>query len=56
MSAGLFAKKCEPGELTKLKKITTKSVDADCNAIAMCRPDSIFVNTGSEAEKLPFVR
>ncbi|GAK57948.1 phosphoenolpyruvate carboxykinase [Candidatus Vecturithrix granuli] len=49
----LFAKKCDQENLAKLKKITNgEALIQIANAIAMMQPDSIFVNTGSEADKL----
>ncbi|MDY0092749.1 MAG: phosphoenolpyruvate carboxykinase (GTP) [Candidatus Vecturithrix sp.] len=49
----LFAKKCDQENLAKLKKITNEEALMQiANAIAMMQPDSIFVNTGSEADKL----
>lgn len=52
----LFEKKMDGDNLAKIKKITTEGALLKiANAAAMCDPDAIFVNTGSDADK-DFVR
>jgi len=47
----LFASKCPPGEAAKLERIgNEKALLKIANAISMTAPDSVFVNTGSEAD------
>ena len=43
----LFEKELDETNLSKLKKIKyTKALLKVANAIAMCKPESIFINTG----------
>lgn len=52
----LFEKKMDEDELSKIKKIKTEAALLKiANAVAMCDPDSIFVNTGSDEDK-KFIR
>ncbi len=47
----LFAAKCGPEEMAKLRKITNQEALLKiANAISMTDPDAVFVNTGSEAD------
>lgn len=48
----LFETRMDKENLAKIEKITTEDALLKiANAVAMCDPDSIFVNTGSEADK-----
>jgi len=48
----LFEAKCAPEELAKLSKIgNEEALLKIANAIAMTDPDTVFVNTGSEADR-----
>jgi len=48
----LFEEKLDEENLSKIKKIShTEIVIKIANAIAMCAPDSVFINTGSEADR-----
>lgn len=48
----LFAQKCDQANLAKLQKITNQEALLKiANAIAMMQPDSVFINSGSDADK-----
>jgi len=48
----IFEKKMDKDNLSKIKKITNEEALLKiANAIVMCEPDTVFVNTGSEADK-----
>lgn len=48
----LFETKLDETNLSRIKKITHPEVVIKiANSIAMCNPDSVFINTGSEADK-----
>jgi phosphoenolpyruvate carboxykinase (GTP) len=48
----LFKDKMDEANYAKMQKIKNPEVRLKiANAIAMCQPDSVFVNTGSEADK-----
>jgi len=48
----VFASKCDAENLAKLNKITNEeAILKIANAIAMMQPDSVFVSTGSDADK-----
>ena len=52
----LFRENMSGDELAKIEKITTeKALLKIANCIAICRPDGVFVNSGSEAD-LDYVR
>jgi phosphoenolpyruvate carboxykinase (GTP) len=52
----LFEEKLDKEHLARLQKITNPEARLKiANAIAMCQPDSIYINTGSEADK-QFIR
>ena len=45
----LFGKKMDANHLARIEKIrTTSALLKIANAAAMCRPESIFINTGSD--------
>jgi phosphoenolpyruvate carboxykinase (GTP) len=55
-ATGLFEKKLDGENLSKILKIRRRDVLLKiANSIAMCGPDSIFVNTGSEKDR-KFIR
>jgi len=48
----LFAKKCDKANLDKLSKITNEeALLRIANAIGLCQPDSVFINTESDADR-----
>ncbi len=48
----LLEKNLDTDNLSKIKEITNKEVVVKiANSIAMCEPDSVFINTGSESDK-----
>ncbi len=48
----LFREKMSEAELAKLEKITTEEALLKiANAIALCQPDSVMINTGAEADR-----
>ena len=48
----LFENKLDPTNLSRIQKITHSEVVIKiANAIAMCEPDEVFINTGSEEDK-----
>jgi phosphoenolpyruvate carboxykinase (GTP) len=48
----LFEYKLDPTNLSKIQKITHPEVVIKiANSIAMCKPDAVFINTGSESDK-----
>ncbi len=48
----LFSKRLDKSNLEKIEKITNeKALIQIANAISMCEPDSVFINTGSEADE-----
>jgi len=52
----LFEKKMDEANLAKLQKITNSDIlNKIANAISICDPDSVFIDTGSEADR-QFVR
>jgi len=52
----LFKKKMDSTQLDRIKKIENPDILIKiANAIAMCQPDSVFINTGSEADR-KFIR
>ena len=52
----LFEEKMDTKNLQRINEITnTEILIKVANAIAMCRPDSVFVNTGSDADR-QFIR
>ncbi len=52
----LFEEKLAPEHLSRIQKINHPEVVIKiANAIAMCNPDAVFVNTGSEADR-QFIR
>jgi phosphoenolpyruvate carboxykinase (GTP) len=52
----LFASKADAEQLARLKKLSHPGVIMKIgNAVAMCNPDKLFVNTGSDADR-EFVR
>uniref|UniRef100_A0A8J6TND7 Phosphoenolpyruvate carboxykinase [GTP] n=1 Tax=Candidatus Desulfatibia profunda TaxID=2841695 RepID=A0A8J6TND7_9BACT len=52
----LFENRMDAANFSKIRQVKTPEVLIKiANAVAMCRPDSIFVNTGSEADK-QFIR
>ncbi len=52
----LFEEKLDPEHLSRIQKINHPEVVIKiANAIAMCNPDAVFVNTGSEADR-QFIR
>jgi phosphoenolpyruvate carboxykinase (GTP) len=52
----LFQEKLESEQLARLQRIkNSETLLKTANAIAMCQPDSIYVNTGSEEDK-KFIR
>ncbi|MCX5883455.1 MAG: hypothetical protein NTU74_17180 [Deltaproteobacteria bacterium] len=56
MARSLFEKKMDAANLSKIMKIQNAAALLKiANAISMCEPDAVFVNTGSELDKL-FVR
>ncbi|MBI5592243.1 MAG: phosphoenolpyruvate carboxykinase (GTP) [Deltaproteobacteria bacterium] len=56
MARSLFVKKMDASNLSKILKIqNTAALLKIANAISMCEPDSVFVNTGSEPDR-QFVR
>ncbi len=53
----LFRKKMSDGELAKLEKITTEDALLKiANSISLCDPDSVMINSGSEADVLAIRR
>jgi phosphoenolpyruvate carboxykinase (GTP) len=56
MARALFEKKMDAANFSKIKKIQNGAALLKiANAISMCEPDAVFVNTGSEPDK-QFVR
>jgi phosphoenolpyruvate carboxykinase (GTP) len=56
MAVSLFEKKMDAASLSKIQKIQNEAALLKiANAISMCEPDSVFVNTGSESDR-KFVR
>jgi phosphoenolpyruvate carboxykinase (GTP) len=56
MARSLFEKKMDAANLSKIMKIQNAAVLLKiANAISMCEPDAVFVNTGSEPDR-QFVR
>ena len=52
----LFEKKMDEANLAKLQKINNSDIlKKIANAISICDPDSVFINTGSEADR-QFIR
>jgi phosphoenolpyruvate carboxykinase (GTP) len=48
----LFENKLDPTSLSRIQKITHSEVVIKiANAIAMCEPEAVFINTGSEKDK-----
>ena len=48
----LFENKLDPTNLSRIQKITHSEVVIKiANAIAMCEPEAVFINTGSEEDK-----
>ena len=48
----IFKEKMDKANLAKMDKIKNSEVRLKiANSIAMCQPDSVFVNTGSEADR-----
>ena len=48
----LFENKLDPTSLSRIQKITHSEVVIKiANAIAMCEPDTVFINTGSKEDK-----
>jgi phosphoenolpyruvate carboxykinase (GTP) len=48
----LFEKKMDAGNLAKLQKIkNTDMLQKIANAVAFCEPDSVFIDTGSKADR-----
>ncbi|MCG6971643.1 MAG: phosphoenolpyruvate carboxykinase domain-containing protein, partial [Desulfobacterales bacterium] len=48
----LFENKLDKTHLSRIQKITHSEVVIKiANSIAMCKPDSVFINTGSDADK-----
>jgi phosphoenolpyruvate carboxykinase (GTP) len=48
----LFANKLDETNLSRIKKITHPEVVIKiANSIAMCKPDAVFINTGSDSDK-----
>ncbi len=48
----IFEKKMDAENLSKIKRITNEeAILKIANAIVMCEPDTVFVNTGSKADK-----
>ena len=48
----VFEDKLDKENLAKIRQIRTPDVLLKiANSIAMCRPDSVFINTGSEADR-----
>ena len=48
----LFKAKLDETNLLRIQKITHPEVVIKiANSIAMCKPDSVFINTGSESDK-----
>ena len=48
----LFEEKLDPEHLARIQKIKHPEVVIKiANAIAMCQPDSVYINTGSEADR-----
>ena len=51
-ATSIFKEKMDDANFEKIQKITNPDVRLKiANAIAMCQPDSVFVNDGSEADK-----
>ena len=51
-AADIFTKKMEKESIAKIKEVKNPEIILRiANAIAMCEPDSVFVNTGSDADK-----
>jgi phosphoenolpyruvate carboxykinase (GTP) len=51
-ATSIFKEKMDDANFAKIQKITNPEVRLKiANAIAMCQPDSVFVNDGSEADK-----
>ena len=47
----LFRKSMRPDQLAKIERISNEeALLRIANAIAMCRPDDVFINTGSPAD------
>ena len=56
MAESLFEKKMDAANLSKIQKIKTEAALLKiANAISMCEPDAVFVNTGSAADR-QFIR
>ncbi len=56
MAKSLFEKKMDAANLSKIQKIKNESALLKiANAISMCQPDSVFINTGSAPDR-QFVR
>ncbi|HSQ85790.1 MAG TPA: phosphoenolpyruvate carboxykinase, partial [Desulfobacterales bacterium] len=48
----IFEIKLDETNLSRINKITHPEVIIKiANSIAMCKPDSVFINTGSESDK-----
>ncbi|MGA7144107.1 MAG: phosphoenolpyruvate carboxykinase, partial [Desulfobacterales bacterium] len=48
----LFENKLDETNLSRIQKITHPEVVIKiANSIAMCKPDAIFINTGSDSDK-----
>jgi len=48
----LFQDKLDSSSLSRIKQITNPAININiANAIAMCRPDAVFINTGSEDDR-----
>ncbi len=48
----IFSSKIDDANRDKLEKITNEeALGKIANAIAMCRPDSVFINTGSPEDQ-----
>lgn len=56
MAKSLFEKKMDAANLSKIQKIKNESALLKiANAISMCQPDSVFINTGSAPDR-QFIR
>jgi phosphoenolpyruvate carboxykinase (GTP) len=52
----LFQEKLDSTHLTRLQQITHPAININiANAIAMCEPEAVFINTGTEADR-EFIR
>ena len=52
----LFQEKLDTVHLARLKKVTNPAVSINiANAIAMCKPEAVFINTGSDGDR-EFIR